>query len=80
MHVDLLMFDLKAKEYLQLQCSKEMVKLKWQLVVPQNLIPIYVVMVTKINIEITTNVATTIAMPTSSYIQKDLLLLCPHPT
>jgi hypothetical protein len=78
MHVDLLMFDLKAKEYLQLQCS-EMVKFKWQLVMPQNLAPIYVVMVTKIDIEITTNVATTIAMPTSNYIRKDLLLLCPHP-
>jgi hypothetical protein len=34
----------------------------------QNLMPIYVVMVTKIDIEITTNDATTIAMPTSNYV------------
>jgi hypothetical protein len=29
MHVDLLVFDPKAKKYLQPQCSKELVKLKW---------------------------------------------------
>ncbi len=29
MHVDIVVFDLKMKEYLQLQCSEEMVKLKW---------------------------------------------------
>jgi hypothetical protein len=72
MHVDMLVFDLKMKENLQLQRLEEMVKLKWQSVVLQNLAPIYVVMVTKIHTEITTNIATTIAMPISKYVQKDL--------
>jgi hypothetical protein len=56
-----------------------MVKLKWQLVVPQNLTPIYVVMVTKIDTKITTNVATTIAMPMNNSIQKDLTTVVPSP-
>ncbi len=54
-------------------------KLKWQLVVPQNLTPIYVVMVTKIDTKITTNVATTIAMPMNNSIQKDLTTVVPSP-
>jgi hypothetical protein len=56
-----------------------MVKLKWQLVVLQNLTPIYVVMVTKIDTKITTNVATTIAMPMNNSIQKDLTTVVPSP-
>ncbi len=35
MHVDLLMFDPKAKKYLQPWRSKELAKLKWQLSMPK---------------------------------------------
>ncbi len=39
----------------------------------QNLTPISMVMVTKINTKIATNVVTTIAMPTNNFIQEDLI-------
>jgi hypothetical protein len=40
---------------------------------------VFVVMVTKINTDITMGVATTIAMPTSNFVQKDLTSIVPSP-
>jgi hypothetical protein len=79
MHVDLLIFDPKAKKYLQPRRSEELAKLKWRLSVPQNstLLPhnpthVFMVRVTKINIGITMDIATTIVVPISNFVQEDL--------
>jgi hypothetical protein len=46
----------------------------------QNSTPISMVMVTKINAKIATNVVATIAMPTNNFVQKDLINVVPSPT
>jgi len=46
----------------------------------QNSTPISMVMVTKINAKVATNVVATIAMPTNNFVQEDLVNVVPSPT
>jgi hypothetical protein len=46
----------------------------------QNSTPISMVMVTKINAKVATNVVATIAMPTNNFVQEDLINVVPSPT
>ncbi len=76
----------KEKRYFQPRRSEELVKLKWQLSLPQNstLLPhnlthVFVVMVIEIKTYFTMDIATTIAMPACNFVQEDLTNVVPSP-